>query len=86
MATKTNSNGMHRIKFVTKEGSTHIWLDDEEIRGCVGAVFGYEIDALPIVKLLIHATDVEVECDAADVEKQSIEDIVKKIEEEKSDD
>ena len=86
MAKKTNDSYLHRIKFVTKEGRTRIWLDDDEVCGCVGAVIGYEINALPIVKLLIHATEVEVECDVADVEKESIEDVANRIEEEKSDD
>lgn len=73
-------NGLHKVRFVTEEAKTHIFLDDTEVEGCVGAMFAYEVGALPLVKLLIHAVNIEVESDVADVEVKDVRSAVKEME------
>jgi len=61
-------NGLHKVRFVTHGTETHVFLDDQEVRGCIASNFDYQIDALPVVKLELLATDVEVEAERAVVE------------------
>lgn len=60
-------NGLHRVRFVTHGTETHVFLDDQEVKGCTAANFDYQIDALPVVKLELTATNVEVEAEQAEV-------------------
>ena len=59
---------LHKVRFVTRGTETHVFLDDQEVRGCTAANFDYQIDALPVVHLELTATDVEVEAETAAVE------------------
>lgn len=68
-------NGLHKVRFVTHETETHVFLDDQEVRGCVKASFDYEVKALPGVRLELVATDVEVEAECAVVEAVTAEPI-----------
>lgn len=61
-------NGLHKVRFVTNGTKTHVFLDDQEVRGCTAANFDYQVDALPIVHLELIATDVEVEAEQAVIE------------------
>ena len=61
-------SGLHKVRLVTFGTQTRIYLDDQEVHGCVGANVQYEINCLPVVKLEIHATDVELDVDCAMVE------------------
>ena len=67
--------GLHKVRFVTHETETHVFLDDQEVFGCVKASFDYEVKALPVVKLELFATDVEVEAECAVVEAVTAEPI-----------
>lgn len=68
-------NGLHKVRFVTHGTETHVFLDDQEVRGCTAANFAYQIDALPLVHLELIATDVEVEAECAVVEAVTAEPI-----------
>lgn len=68
-------NGLHKVRFVTRETETHVFLDDQEVLGCVKASFDYEVKALPVVRLELFATDVEVEAECAVVETVTAEPI-----------
>lgn len=57
----------HKVRFVTQGAETHVFLDDQEVKGCIAANFDYQIDALPVVKLELTATNVEVEAEQAEV-------------------
>lgn len=61
-------NGLHKVRFVTHGMETHVFLDDQEVLGCVKASFDYEVKALPVVRLELFATDVEVEAEQAVIE------------------
>lgn len=65
----------HKVRFVTHETETHVFLDDQEVRGCTSANFDYQINALPVVHLELIATDVEVEAECAAVEAVTAEPI-----------
>lgn len=64
---------LHKIRFETKTGNTHVFLDDMEVQGCIKANFDYDINCVPVVELTLLATDVEVEDDMADIYKISEE-------------
>lgn len=66
---------MHKVRFVTHGTETHVFLDDQEVHGCVKASFDYEVQALPVVRLELFATDVEVEAECAVVEAVTAEPI-----------
>lgn len=66
---------LHKVRFVTHGTETHVFLEDQEVRGCVAANFDYQIDALPVVKLELIATNVEVEAECAAVETVTAEPI-----------
>ena len=66
---------LHKVRFVSEGTRTRIFLDDQEVLGCVSASFDYEVNALPVVKLELNALNVEVEADTADVCKVSEEPI-----------
>lgn len=68
-------NGLHMVRFVTHGTETHVFLDDQEVLGCVKASFDYEVKALPVVRLELFATDVEVETECAVVEAVTAEPI-----------
>lgn len=61
-------NGLHKVRFVTHGTETHVFLDDQEVKGCTSACFAYQIDALPIVHLELIAKDVDVEAEQAVIE------------------
>lgn len=63
----------HRIRFETKDRRTRIFLDDTEVQGCVRAKFDYDVYDLPVVELTLKALDVEVDADAAYVQKNKEE-------------
>lgn len=56
---------LHKVRFETHGTETHIFLDDQEVKGCTSANFDYQIDSLPVVKLEITACDVEVDAESA---------------------
>lgn len=58
---------LHKIRLETKTGKTHVFLDDREVHGCIKANFDYDINCIPVVKLTLHAFDVEVDADMADI-------------------
>lgn len=64
---------LHKIRFETRNGSTRVFLDDQEVHGCIKANFDYDIECLPVVQLTLNATEIEVEADAADICKVSEE-------------
>ena len=66
---------LHKVRIVTEEARTRIWLDDQEVHGCIKANINYDIECLPVIKLTLNATEVEVESDAADIFKVSEEPI-----------
>ena len=66
---------LHKVRFVSEGTRTRLFLDDQEVLGCVKASFDYEVNALPLVKLELNALNVEVEADTADVFKVSEEPI-----------
>lgn len=66
---------LHKIRFETKDGCTRVFLDDQEVHGCIKANFDYDIECLPVVQLTLNATEIEVEADAADICKISEEPI-----------
>lgn len=68
-------NGLHKVRFVTHGTETHVFLDDQEVKGCTAANFDYQIDAVPGVYLELIAADVEVEADCAVVEAVTAEPI-----------
>lgn len=65
----------HKVNFKTKDGCTHIWIDDKEIQGCISASFSYEVNAVPVVKLEFFASEVEIETEDANVYRISEEPI-----------
>ena len=66
---------LHKVRFETHGTETHVFLDDQEVKGCVSANFDYQINALPVVKLEIEAYEVDVEIENADVIKITKESI-----------
>lgn len=42
---------LNKVRIVTEEGRTRIWLDDQEVKGCVSASVDYEVNAIPVVRL-----------------------------------
>ena len=64
---------LHKIRFETKDGYTRVFLDDQEVHGCIKANFDYDIECLPVVQLTLNATEIEVEADLADICKISEE-------------
>jgi len=66
---------LHKVRFVSEGTRTRLFLDDQEVLGCVKASFDYEVNALPLVKLELNALNVEVEAESADVYKVSEEPI-----------
>lgn len=66
---------LHKVRIVTKEAMTRIWLDDQEVHGIIKANIDYEIECLPVVQLTLNATEIEVEADSADICKISEEPI-----------
>lgn len=65
----------HKVRFKTRDGCTYVFLDDQEVHGCIKASFDYDVECVPVVQLTLYATDVEVEADAADICKVSEESI-----------
>lgn len=61
-------NGLYKVRFVTHGTETHVFLDDQEVHGCISACFAYQIDALPLVHLELTAMNVEVEAEQAVIE------------------
>lgn len=57
----------HKVRFETRNGCTHVFLDDQEIHGCIKASFDYDVECVPVVQLTLSALNVEVEADFADV-------------------
>ena len=66
---------LHKIRFETKDGCTRVFLDDQEVHGCIKASFDYDVECLPMVQLTLNATEIEVEADSADICKISEEPI-----------
>ena len=66
---------LHKIRFETRNGSTRVFMDDQEVHGCIKANFDYDIECLPVVQLTLIATEIEVEADSADICKISEEPI-----------
>lgn len=64
---------LHKVRFVSEGTRTRLFIDDQEVLGCVKASFDYEVNALPVVKLELNALNVEVEAEVADVCKVSEE-------------
>ena len=60
---------LHSVKIVTKNGSTNVYLDGEEVKGCFQAEVKWAVNELPTVDLCLIATDIEVDIDEADVIK-----------------
>ena len=58
---------LHKIRFETKDGSTRVFLDNQEVHGCIKANFDYDIECLPVVQLTLNAMEIEVEADSADI-------------------
>lgn len=58
---------LHKIRFETKDGFTRVFLDDQEVHGCIKANFDYDIECLPVVQLTLNATEIKVEADSAKV-------------------
>lgn len=75
MEERTESDVLHKVRFETHEGYTHVYLDDQEVQGCIKANFDYDVACVPVVQLTLYATDVEVEADVADICKVSEESI-----------
>lgn len=59
----------HNVRIVTSNGSTRVFLDDEEIRGCFHAELKWDVNEKPVLDLDMYADEVEVEIDNADVIK-----------------
>ena len=57
----------HNVRFQTKDGITKIFLDGNEVKGCFEASLKWEVNELPIVDLVFHATEISVDIDDADV-------------------
>lgn len=66
---------LHKIRFETNDGCTRVFLDDQEVHGCIKANFDYDIECMPVVQLTLNATEIEVEADSADICKISEEPI-----------
>lgn len=66
---------LHKIRFETRNGNTRVFLDDQEVHGCIKANFDYDIECLPVVQLTLNATEIEVSADVADICKVSEEPI-----------
>lgn len=61
----------HKIRFDTKEGKTHVFLDNQEVQGCIRAEFYYDVCCVPVVQLTLKAVNVEVNADTAYICKVS---------------
>lgn len=61
---------LHKIRFETHGTQTHVFLDDQEVHGCIKANFDYDIDCLPVVQLTLNAMNVEVEAEKAEICKR----------------
>lgn len=66
---------LHKTRFETRNGNTRVFLDDQEVHGCIKANFDYDIECLPVVQLTLNATEIEVSADVADICKVSEEPI-----------
>lgn len=60
---------LHDVSFITSRGSTRVFLDNTEIKGCTHAEFKWDVNELPVVDLQITATEVNVNIEKADVIK-----------------
>ena len=56
---------LHKVRFATHGTETHIFLDDQEVKGCTSANFDYQMNSLPLVKLELTTCDVEVDAESA---------------------
>lgn len=59
---------LHKVRIVTEAARTRIWLDDQEVKGCVSASVDYGVDHVPCVRLELQALDIEEEIDEVPVE------------------
>ena len=60
---------LHDVSFITSQGSTRIFLDNTEVKGCTHAEFKWDVNELPVVDLQITANAVSVNIEKADVIK-----------------
>lgn len=65
---------LNKVRIVTEEERTRIWLDDQEVKGCVSASVDYEVNAIPVVRLELQALDIEEDIDVARVETSKVGD------------
>ena len=58
---------LHNVTFITSHGSTRVFLDDKELKGCFHAEFKWDVKELPVVTLDMMATEITVEIEKAEV-------------------
>ena len=58
---------INKIRIITQGTSTKIFLDDQEVNGCIAANIEYRPHELPVVKLELTALEIEAEAEQAEV-------------------
>lgn len=66
---------IHKIRLITEGTKTKIFLDDQELNGCIAANIDYTPFELPVVKLELTALEIEAEVEKAEVCKTVYEPI-----------
>lgn len=64
---------IHKIRIITQGTITKIFLDDQEVSGCIAADIEYRPHELPVVKLELKAQEIEVEAEQAEVYRSGID-------------
>lgn len=57
----------HTVRFMTSNGITKIYVDDQEVKGCTHAEFVWDVNNVPVVKLELMSTVIQVETDKAEI-------------------
>lgn len=66
---------INKIRIITQGTSTKIFLDDQEVSGCIAANIEYRPYELPVVQLELTALEIEAEAEKAEVCKTVYEPI-----------
>lgn len=53
----------HSVSIKTEDGSTRIWIDEQEVKGIVSADVSFRVNKLPLVTLQLLSDKIEIKAD-----------------------
>ncbi len=57
----------HSVSIKTEDGSTRIWIDEQEVKGIVSADVSFRVNALPLVTLQLLSGKIEIKADESKI-------------------